>query len=67
MDWEVGIGTYILPYTKSIGNKDVYNLEKSIKYPVIAYMGKKSEKEWIYCIILLIHFAVYPKQTQHCK
>ena len=32
MDWSVGIGTYTLPRTKSVGNKDLlYSLEKSIQ------------------------------------
>ena len=46
MDWEVGVGTYIPLYTKSIGNKDLsYSLGKSIQYSVIPSMGKGSEKE----------------------
>ena len=50
MDWVVGlgvgIGVYILLYTKSIRNKDLlYSLGKSIQYFMIAYMRKESEKE----------------------
>ena len=48
MDWEVGIGIYTL-YTKPIYNKDLLcSLGKSIQYSVIAYLGKESEKEWMY-------------------
>ena len=49
MDWEFGTGIYTLLYTKLIGNKDLLNSsEKSIQYSVIVYVGKESEKEWIY-------------------
>ena len=30
-------------------------------------MGKESGKEWIYVHVLLNHFAVHLKLTQHCK
>ena len=30
-------------------------------------MGKESKKEWIYVYVLLLHFAVQQKLTQHCK
>ena len=30
-------------------------------------MGRKSKKEWIYVYVLLIHFAIQQKLTQHCK
>ena len=49
MDWEVGIGIYTLVYTKSVNTNDLPNsLGKPIQYSVIAYMGRESEKEWIY-------------------
>lgn len=49
MHWEAGIGMYTQLYTKSIGNRDLlYSLGKSIQCSVMAYMGKESEKEWIY-------------------
>ena len=49
MDWEVGIRIYTLPYTKLISKKELlYSSEKSIQYSVLTYMGKESEKEWIY-------------------
>ena len=45
----VGIGMYTLLYIKLISNKDLlYSLGKSSQYSVIAYMGRESEKEWIY-------------------
>ena len=31
------------------------------------YMGKESKKEWIYVYVLLIHFAVAQKLSQHCE
>ena len=40
MDWEIGTGIFALPYTKPMGNKDLYSLEKSIPYSVQASMGK---------------------------
>ena len=46
---EVGINTYTLPYVKQIINKDLlYSTRNSTQYSVITYMGKESEKEWIY-------------------
>ena len=30
-------------------------------------MGKEYEKEWVYVCVLLNHFAVHLKLTQHCK
>ena len=52
INWEVGIGIYTLPYKKSISNKDLlYSTGKSTRYPVIAYKGKESEKEWIFIYI----------------
>ena len=30
-------------------------------------MGKESKKEWICVYVLLIHFAVQQKLTQHCE
>ena len=46
INWKVRTGIYTLVYTKSVSNKDLpYSTEKSIPYSVMAYMGKKSEKE----------------------
>ena len=36
----------------------------STQYSVITYMGKESEKEWIYVYVQLNHFAIYLKLTQ---
>ena len=33
----------------------------------MTYMGKESEKEWIYVYVQLNHFAIHVKLTQHCK
>ena len=32
----------------------------------MVYMGKESEKEWIY-VYVHVHFAAQQKLTQHCK
>ena len=49
-------------------NKDLlYSMGNSMQYSVITYMGKESEKEWIYIYIQLNHFAVHLKLLQHCK
>ena len=46
---EVGINIYTLLYIKQVVNKDLLNsTENSAQYSVITYMGKESEKEWIY-------------------
>ena len=48
MNWEVENGIYTLLYTKFTGNKDqLYSSGKFIQCPVIAYMGKESDKEWL--------------------
>ena len=49
--------------------KDMSGLKghKSTQYSVITYMGKESEKEWIYVYVQLNHFAAHLKLTQHCK
>ena len=53
---------------KQIINKDLlYNMGNSTQYSVTTYMGKESRKEWIYEHVKLIHFAVHPRLTQHCK
>ena len=45
-------------------NKDLlYSTRNSIQYSVITYMGKESEKEWIYrCVCVCVCIL-----TQHCK
>ena len=39
----------------------------STQYSIITYMGKDSEKEWIYVHVKLNHFAVHLKLIHHCK
>ena len=62
-----------LLYIKQISNKDLlYNTRNYAQYFVLTYMGKASEKEYTYIIIIYIHiklnqFAAYLKLTQHCK
>ena len=49
INWEFGINVYTLLYIKYIINKDLlYRTGNSTQYSVITYMGKESEKEWIY-------------------
>ena len=71
MYWYLGFGIYTLLNTKSMGDKDLlYSMGKFLQYSVIAYMGKESEKKKLdiyYVYEWLIHFAICPKLTQHCK
>ena len=54
--------------TYTIINKDLlYNIGNSTQHSVLTYMGKESEKEWIYVYVSLNHFAVHLRLTQHCK
>ena len=49
---EFGINIYTLLYIKYITNKDLlYSTENYTQYFVITYMGKESEKEYIYIYI----------------
>ena len=49
---EFGINIYTLMYIKQIINKDLlYTTGNSTQYSVITYMGKESEKEWIYVYV----------------
>ena len=49
INWEGGLGTYTQQHTKLMSDKDLpSSTGKSAQYSVIAYMGKESEKEWIY-------------------
>ena len=51
-----------------MGNKNLlYSTGKFTQFYVITYMGKASEKEWIYVYVYLIYFAVCLKLTQLCK
>ena len=46
---KVRINRYTLLYIKKMNNKDLlYSTGNYIQYLVITYMGKESEKEWIY-------------------
>ena len=50
--WEVGIGIFTLLYRETFDSKDTLNsLGKSVQCSVIDYMGKESEKEWIYMYV----------------
>ena len=50
---EVGINIYTILYIKQIINKNLLcSTMNSSQYSVITYMGKESEKEWIYVYIL---------------
>ena len=65
---EFGINIYTLIYIKQVIDKDLlYSTGNSTQYSVITYMGKESEKEWIYVYVQLNHLAVHLKLTQHCK
>ena len=49
MDWEVGTGIYALLYVEQMSNKDLlYSTKKSTQSSAGAYVGKESEREWIY-------------------
>ena len=55
-------------YIKQITNKDLlYSTGNCTQYPVMTYMRKVSEKEWIHVYVLLFHFALQQKAIQHCK
>ena len=44
-----GIATYTLLYMEWMGNRDLlYSKGNSTQYSVIIYIGKESEKEWMY-------------------
>ena len=48
-NWEAGVASYTLVYTKSLSEKDLLcTTEKSTQYSVIAYIGKESGKGLIY-------------------
>ena len=50
--WEFGTDMYTLLYLKQITNKDLlYSTGNSAQYSVITYMGKESEKEWMYVYV----------------
>ena len=46
---ELEIDIYMLLYTKQKASKDLQgSTGNSSQYPVMAYTGKESKKEWIY-------------------
>ena len=46
---EFGINRYKVPYIKEINNEDLlYGTGNYIQYLVITFLGKDSEKEYIY-------------------
>ena len=52
INWEVGIDIYTLLDIKQITYKDLpCRTGNSTEYSVMAYMGKKIKKEWIYVYI----------------
>ena len=52
IDQQFGINIYTLLYIKQITNKDLlYSTGNSTQYSVITYMGKESEKEWMYVFV----------------
>ena len=59
INWEAGIEIYRLLHTKSPSNKDLlYSTGKSTQYPVIAYLRKRSEIEYMcvcVCVCVCIH------------
>ena len=49
---EFGINRYTLLYIRSIINKDLlYSTGNSTQYSVITYVGKETEKEWMYVCV----------------
>ena len=49
---EFGVNIYTLLYIKQITNKDLlYSTGNSTQYSVMTYMGKESEKEWMYVYV----------------
>ena len=49
---------------KQITKKDLlYSTGNATQYPVITYVRKGSEKEWICVYVSLIHFAVQLKHN----
>ena len=52
INWKVGIDIFTLLYIKQIANKNLlYSTGNSTQYSVMAYMGKESEKEWVYVFV----------------
>ena len=61
-----GIDIYILYIHGRDGNRDLlYSTVKFTWYYLVAYLGKESEKEWIY--VHLVYSAIYLRLTQLCE
>ena len=57
---EFGINIHTIIYVKQTINKDLlYSTGNYTQYSVKNYMGKESEKEWIYAY--LNHFTLQPE------
>ena len=68
INWEVGCGIFTLPYTRSMGDKDLlYSIGKPTQYSLMASVGVESEKEWMYVYVWLIYLAVHLELTQCCE
>ena len=66
--WKAGLAyTHCNIQNRSVTRTYWKNLGTSTPGSVIAYMGKESEKEWIYVYVWLTHFAIHLKITRHCK
>ena len=47
--WEVGLDIYTLPQMEWMSSKDLLHRTRySTQYSVVTYMGKESEKQWVY-------------------
>ena len=52
LNWDTEIDIHTLLFIKQITNKDLlYSTKNSIQYSVMTYMGKGTEKEWIYAYV----------------
>ena len=53
--WEVEIDIYTLLYMEWMSNKDLLSSTgKFAQYSLVTYVGKESEKEWLYVYVLCI-------------
>ena len=52
MNWEIGMDIHTRLHIKWITNKDLLcSTGNPTQHSVITYMGKESEKEWIYVCV----------------
>ena len=62
MDWEAGIGIYLLLYTKSMGNQDLpYIAQGNIQYSLIA----QREKEIYVYVYIYIYIYIHTHTHTH--